>query len=151
VQSTVTRIEQGITGRRYTFGERIVSAVTSLEYADDVGAGTWTAVDADDYELRTGSGPAYLRYPAGFSEQREYRITYTTGYADTAIPRDVQWMLARICAIRYFQSPHGGVGLLPHQISKGLSTVGGSSSDVYQFPQRDYNALVSRYRYVPRQ
>lgn len=132
-----------------TFDVRPVTAVTSLATQANFTTDTWTTIATTDYRLRESGGRHYLLYPSGFAEGTEYRVVYTAGYADNAIPADVQDLIATWAVIEYSQLKSSGEGLLPHQVSKSKGDKGISVSESFIKPYEAWNRVVSRYRRVP--
>lgn len=149
VSSTRTEFFNGSGKTERTFDVRPVTAITSLSTQLNFAADTWDAIETTEYRLRESEGRYYLRYPSGFNEGTEYRIVYTAGYSDAAIPSDIQDLIATWSVIEYFQLPSSGEGLLPHQVSKGKGDKGISVSESFVKPQEAWDRVVSRYRRVP--
>lgn len=132
-----------------TFNVRPVTAVASLATQLSFESDTWDTVETTDYRLRESGGRYYLYYPSGFAEGLEYRVIYTAGYADTAIPADIQDLIATWTVIEYSQLTPSGEGLLPHQVSKSKGDKGISVSESFVKPRDAWDRVVSRYRRVP--
>lgn len=149
VSATRTEYFYGSGKTERTFDVRPVTAVSSLATQLSFEADTWDAVETTDYRLRESGGRYYLYCPSGFIEGREYRVIYTAGHTDTAIPADIQDLVATWAVIEYSQLTPSGEGLLPHQVSKSKGDKGISVSESFVKPRDAWDQVISRYRRVP--
>lgn len=137
----------GKTEKTFDFGP--VTAITSLSTQNSFADDTWTAIDTDNYKLRPSKGRYYVKYPSGFGSDVDYRLIYVAGYADTAIPEDIQRLIALWTVIEWSQLEPAGNKLLPHQISRAFSAAGVATTENFVKPEKWRKKIVDHYRIVP--
>lgn len=134
-------------GCEKTFDRRPVTAITSLSTQNSFSSDTWTAISTNDYKLRNNGSRYWITYPGGFGEDVEYKLVYTAGYAATAIPEDIQFLIAAFSAIAFDKSDRGtNKDRSFDLLSKSTTTPGGSKTEVYGSPTAWWNGVVARYR-----
>lgn len=131
----------------WTFPYRPVSAVTLLEERVGYGgSGSWDTVSSSDYELLTRkAGTATvstLHFVGGFADGvANYRVTFTHGYASSALPQAVTQVCCEIVQQLYKQW-EGGVG---KEASLGLSSISGSGSTGGLSVSKSFTDLTPRW------
>jgi hypothetical protein len=135
-----------------TFGFAPVTAVTSLSEVNSFEDDTWTTIATTKYRLRSTRDVQYLKYPNGFSPSQEYRVVFVAGYADTAIPNDIQLLLATWSIIEWLGYERANKGLMPHVLSESTTSPGGVTvSKTFAKPKETWVSMVQKYKRTPYQ
>lgn len=122
-----------------------VSGIQDLEYITGFG-GTWTAVGTDNYEVHTRRGVTLLYKPTGFTQGRQnYRVTYTTGYAQNAMPDAIKRVCCEMVARIYAESNIGSTELGRDTVNGTMEGIGIVNIKIIDNNTR-WKRLLSNYR-----
>lgn len=147
LQTTYTNERfDGTGGDRWVFPHTLpVSSVSGLGYLDAFG-GTWSAIDAADYEVQTERGMALLYKPTGFVRgAKNYRVTYTVGYAIASVPDAIKRVCCEMVERIYAESRVGESELARELIIANTDSVGSANIRIINLTN-NWKRMLSRYR-----
>lgn len=89
-----------------------LKSLTKVEYRADDASGTWTEVDASNYEVNSDASPGFVKFSSDYDapdtyEDEEYpwRFTYSAGYGagPEAVPVEIRLMLMNAIGTQFMK------------------------------------------------
>lgn len=153
ISATVSNFEFDGTGvQTYTPPYRPITSLTSLESRNGYGSNeTWTALDTTQYKLLPRPGYQSIYLSGGFTDGiNNYRATFVSGYAATAVPYPIQKVVREMVGIMY-KEWEGGLG---EPARLGVSSTseaanGTTTSTAFQDMRPAWMGELSPYRVQP--